>query len=533
MKRIMVLAHKEELIFQAAAHARNAGLDAGIEMANLRARKETVVISTIQTQIALGKCSVCYGSGCLSCGERGSRRRMEKFDPMEFGLVVIDEAHHAPAKSYRLVLEWYRQNPELKVLMVTATPKRSDKLGMHNVCDSVAYELDLQTAIEDGWLVPIRQRFVTVDSLDLSRVGTKAGGDFKDGELERAFLGESDIEEERLLHSIAKPTLEEANGGQVLVFASGADHTRKLCAAFNAYDGVRAEYVLMDTDKQERRNIVRRYKERTTQVLVGCGVFTEGFDAPETSIVAVARPTKAEALYRQIIGRGTRPLPNIVDGLETAIERKSAIASSAKPHCVILDFVGNSGKHRLMSVADILAGEDVDRIDLDAALKQAKKLGEAVDMEELIEKAKQAREAKEKRKEERAKNRESTRHKAETAEYSATDVDLFHGGKFDPFKDYQPTPYGASQKQVAFLIKLGVSPETASQYTKRQAGAVIDKLTSQSGPEYILTIGKYKGKRLKEVPRGYLEWMLKENVGGDRVKRNIEQTIGKASPVTA
>lgn len=526
MKRIMVLAHKEELIFQAAAHARNAGLDAGIEMASLHARDETVVISTIQTQIASRKCQVCRGSGCFNCDERGQTRRMEKFNPHEFGLVVIDEAHHAPAKSYRLVLEWYRQNPDLKVLMVTATPKRSDKLGMHNVCDSVAFELDLQAAIEDGWLVPIRQRFVTVDSLDLSKVGTKNDGDFKDGELERAFLGESDIEEEKLLHSIAKPTLEEARGGQVLVFAAGADHTRKLCAAFNAYDGVRAEYVLMDTDKAERRNIVRRYKEGTTQVLVGCGVFTEGFDAPETRIVAVAKPTKAEALYRQIIGRGTRPLPGVVDGPETAELRRAAIASSKKPHCVILDFVGNSGKHRLISVADVLAGDSVSPIDLEAALKEAKKIGEAVDMEQLIEKVKQAREAREKRKEERAKKREATRHKASAAEYSATDVDLFDGKKFDPFNDHRPTPFGATQKQVAFLMKLGVSAEKAASYSKRQAGAVIDSLTRQSGPDYILRIGKYSGRKIKEVPRGYLEWMLKEGVGGEAVTANIRQVIG-------
>lgn len=528
MKRILVLAHREELIFQAAAHARNAGLTAGIEMGNHRAGKEDVVVSTVQTQNASRKCIACIGESCAKCGGRGKVKRMERFNPFDFGLVVVDEGHHATAKTYRIVLEWFKQNPDLKILLVTATPKRADGDGLHNVCDSVAYEMDLRTAIDEGWLCPIRQMFVTVESLDLSKVKTKAGGDLADGELERAFLGDTDEEEERLLHEICYPCLKEADGEPVLVFASGVNHAEKLTAAFNAYDGVTAEMVIGTTDKNERPRIIQRYKNGDTQVLVGCGCFTEGFDAPNTSVVAIARPTKSESLYLQMIGRGTRPTPGTVDGPETAAGRREAIAGSSKPFCTIIDYVGNSGRHKLVSVADVLAGADVDPIDLEAALAEAKDVSEPVDMEELLEKARQAREEKEQREEEERLRREerkkrvTTAHKADSGQYTTEDVDLFNAKTFDAFTDYEPSgPAMASQKQVNLLVKLGVKPETAVSFRKTQAGAVIDKLTSQTGPDYIMRFGKHAGKKLSDVPRGYINWAM-EHISNPDLQKNID-----------
>lgn len=507
--RILVLAHREELILQAVQHAKNVNLRAGIEMGAHRVTNESVVISTVQTQTAWSKCRSCYGEGCDLCSS-GKRRRLERFKPNQFSTLIIDEAHHSTADSYRIVMEWYRQNPELRILLVTATPKRTDRVGLHNVCDSVAYEMGLRDAIKDGWLVPIRQQFVTVDGLDLSKVKTR-NGDLVDGERERAFLGETDEEEERLLHAIAYPTIRAAQGKRTLVFAAGQEHANKLTAAFNAYDGVEAECVIDKTDRSERRRIVQRFKDGQTQVLVNCMVFTEGFDVPDAAVLANARPTKSESLYQQMIGRVTRPMKGVVDGPETAEERRAAIASSGKPNCLVLDFTGDSGLHKLVSVADILAGEDVDPIDLRSALTAAESANAPVDVEELIEAAKQARiEAEERRREER-RQRIQTRSYATSGEIHSTDVDIFGGPSFDPFSDYEPSPSGATQKQVAYLIKLGVSPQKATSYTKRQAGAVIDKLTRKTGGEYIITFGKHRGKTIAQLPKGYLNW-LEQNV---------------------
>ncbi len=507
-ERILVLAHREELILQAMRHAQNVGLKAGIEMGGQRARDEPVVISTVQTQAAWSRCRACFGEGCDDCHGRGKRRRFQRFQPRDFSTVIIDEAHHAVAETYRVCTAWYQQNPRLKILMVTATPKRTDEVGLHNVCESVAYEMDLKQAITEGWLTPIRQQFITVDGLDLSRVKTRKG-DLAEGEREQAFLGETDAEEEMLLHAITYPTIEAAKGRRTLVFAAGQEHAEKLTAAFNAYEGIEAEFVIDKTDRAERRKIIQRFRDGRTQILVNCMVFTEGFDVPDAAVCANARPTKSASLYQQMIGRVTRPEAGVVDGLDTDEDRREAIANSGKPHCLVLDFTGDCGNHKLVSVADVLAGDDVEPIDLQAALIAAKKSGTDVDIEELIEKAKTAREESEKRKEEERKRRVQTRNYARDGQIYATDVDIFGGRQFDPFADYVPGPSGASQRQVAFLMKLGVSPETAVGYSKRQAHAVIDDLKKRRGGEFILTFGKYVGRPLKAVPKAYLDWIQK------------------------
>ena len=121
--RAMILAHRAELIYQAVARIKDAiGLHADIDMADMRADaagwfKAPVIVSTIQTQIA---------------GFDGYKR-CQRFDPMDFELLVIDEAHHAPAKSYRRVIEHYQTNPNLKVLGVTATPDRHDEKALGQV----------------------------------------------------------------------------------------------------------------------------------------------------------------------------------------------------------------------------------------------------------------------------------------------------------------------------------------------------------------------------------------------------------------
>lgn len=524
--RVLVIAHRTELITQAVGHAKRAGLTAGIEMgAQICPKRTDVVVSTVQTLNSTRKCDWCNGVGgdCGKCKGSGKVYRMTKLNPLDFGAVIIDESHHASATSYRRILKHFMSgNPDLNVLGVTATPKRADGVGLHNVFDSVAYEMDLLTGINDGWLCPIRQRFVECEHLDISGVGTKAGGDLADGDLSRAFL-ELTADEEQTLHEIVYPTLKEANGQQVLFFAPGVEPAKHFTASFNRH-GATAELIVGGTDKDERKRIVERYKNKETQVLVNCMVATEGFDAPDTAIVANARPTKSESLYLQIIGRGTRPLPGTVDSPETAELRRAAIAASAKPYCTVLDFVGNSGRHKLVSVADCLAGETVEA-DVSMAVQMARKSGEAVDMQELFEKAKQAREEKEKRAEERRKQRLETRTYAESGSYSAHDVDLFGGSQFDPFTDYQPTRDMASQKQVNLLMKLGVSAETATTYSKRQAGAVITKLKNGTGKDYIVTFGKHAGKKLSEIPSGYVRWM-KENLNRPELQQQIAMMEG-------
>ena len=100
---------------------------------------------------------------------------MSKFDPQRFGVLIIDEAHHATSPSYRRVIDYYRTNPALKVLGVTATPDRADEEALGQVFQSVAFDYEVLDAIHDGWLVPIEQQMVHVEGLDYSSIRTTAG----------------------------------------------------------------------------------------------------------------------------------------------------------------------------------------------------------------------------------------------------------------------------------------------------------------------------------------------------------------------
>lgn len=539
--RVLVLAHRAELINQAANHAIRAGLKVGIEMGHQYARREDqVVISSVQSQVAVRRCSACLGDGCDVCDHTGRVRRLTRFNPEEFGLVIVDEGHHATADSYRLILKWYRQNSRCRTLLVTATPKRSDDVGLHNVAESCAFQMDLRESIAEGWLVMPLQRFVQVEDLHLERVGTKMGGDLADGELERVFLGSTPDEELALLHSVARPTIEEAAGRQGIVFASGKAHARKLAAAFNSYARVTAECVVEDTPHDERARIIRRYLNGETQFLCGCGVFTEGFDAPMTSVIAVARPTKSQSLYLQMIGRGTRPVPGLVDQYDTAEARRTAIANSAKPNCIVLDFYGNADRHKLISVADVLAGDDVDELDLKAALQSARKLNRAVDMEELLKRAKAAREAREeriRREQEQRRVRVATTHRADRINYVARDVDLFSGNVWKLLEGYEPPPEYATKKQVYRLVRLGMRMDQAMGLTKRQACQEIDRRMRaesaapprrHSPSEYVMPFGKFKGRPLNSIPRHYLVYMCKNVLKPCRVRSIIESYLGQA-----
>jgi superfamily II DNA or RNA helicase len=121
-----------------------------------------------------------------------------------------------------------------------------------------------------------------------------------------------------------------------------------------AMDGV--EWVCGKTAKERRQEILTQFKTGEISVCVNAMVLTEGYDNPWVELIVMARPTKSRSLYAQMVGRSTRTLPGVVDDIPEADVRRLLIAQSAKPFCRILDFVGNSGKHKLITVADILGG---------------------------------------------------------------------------------------------------------------------------------------------------------------------------------
>jgi type I site-specific restriction endonuclease len=142
------------------------------------------------------------------------------------------------------------------------------------------------------------------------------------------------------------------------------------------------------TPDDVRVKMLDDYKNNRFQFLTNCGVATEGFDSPGIQVVVMARPTKSRALYTQMLGRGTRTVAELVDGLATALERRTAIAASAKPFCEIIDFVGNTGRHELVSTANILGGKYSDEVIAAAKREIAEHDNESCDTEDVLRRAK-------------------------------------------------------------------------------------------------------------------------------------------------
>lgn len=380
--RAMVLAHREELIRQAADKIMKVtGLESQIEMGEYHAdehgmlSKSPVIVSTVQTHTA---------------GADGGGR-MSKFDPMEFSLLVIDEGHHATSPTYRRCIDWYMRNPRLKVLGVTATPDRADEEALGQVFGSVAFDYEVLDAIQDGWLVPIEQQMVHVEGLDFSACRTTAG------DLNGADLAEV-MEAEKALHGIADPAFRIAGDKRAILFATSVEQAERLAEILNRHRPGCAAWICGKTDKDSRRKVLSDFATGAVQFVCNVGVLTEGFDDSGVELVFMARPTKSRALYAQMAGRGTRPCEAIAHALNDCADnltRRAMIERSSKPKCLIVDFCGNSGRHKLMCTADILGGNVSDEA-VEVATRKAREGGKPVDMGEALREAQAAIEAKKK-----------------------------------------------------------------------------------------------------------------------------------------
>jgi superfamily II DNA or RNA helicase len=382
-----------------------------------------------------------------------------------FGLLIIDEAHHAPAKSYGDVMAHFHA---AKVLGVTATAKRADQVAMGLVFETVAYTYGIEAAINDGWLVPIHQQCVEVEGLDFSQVRDVAG-DFNEGELSAILTQETP------LHRMASPIVELAGSRSTLVFCCSVAHAQLLAEVIDRYRFRSAAWLSGETPIEQRRETIERFKRGELQFLLNCQLFLEGFDCPNTSLVVMGRPTKSLGLYTQVLGRGTRPLPGTVDGIETAAARRLSIAQSAKPNMVVLDFAGNAGRHKIITATDILGGKFTA-----PARQYAREAAEESDtprpVQELLEEGELVSAY-------RLERDERLRRIRAQAQYQVNIVSPFDRGSTSAPHHGEESSRGepATARQIWRLGTLGVSRDRASTYTKRQASVVIGKLLEERG----------------------------------------------------
>lgn len=354
---VLVLAHRDELVQQAKASLeRMVGDYVDVEQADQQSsHRSHFVVGSIQSVM--------------------QKKRLKRLGHDRFSLIIVDEAHHATAASYRKVLEWFGP---ARILGVTATPDRSDESALGAVFDSVSYVFDIEQGIDAGYLVPLRGQHVDVEQVDLSGLRTKMG-DLADGDLDEVMVN--------AVSGIVHETLRIEPNRQAVAFFPGIRSAELAAQTFNEKRPGSACYVDGTTDKELRRELLKDFKAGRYMYFCNCGIATEGFDAPATSMIIHGRPTKSRALYAQMTGRGTRTLPGVIDSFSErdGAARRAAILRSAKPDCLLLDFVANSGKHDLVTPEDLLGGSYSDE---EVALaKKARVKGTGGDVKAELEKA--------------------------------------------------------------------------------------------------------------------------------------------------
>jgi len=448
-KKAMVFAHREELINQLATHLHNAtGLDVGIEMGDSKADisqwfGHKIVVSTVQSLTT-------------------NIKRLQKFKPEDFCVLWNDESHHIISRSNQKVVDHFKQNPDLRILGVTATPERGDKCALGQVFDDVAINYGTHEGFKDGWLVRPKQMYVHIDGIDLRRVRTTCG-DLNQGDLSRV------LEEDKNARGVMDAIERIAQDKKTIVFTASVAQAEKMCTISNMLRPESSRIISGTTPDNEREEMHRLFKERKITRLFNCAVLTEGYDDPDIEIVAVARPTKSRSLYIQIIGRGLRPVAELANKLVdmTQEERLFAIECSRKPECLILDFCGNAGKHKLVTLVDVLGGAYPDDIRAKVEKKIKSNPQKVIDIEEELAKML----AEQVKSQELARKREEDRHRRIETNTKFT---MFEVDPFDVFGirklDNTIKSEGIQERQRLFLERLGVR---CSHMSKKEAQAMI------------------------------------------------------------
>jgi superfamily II DNA or RNA helicase len=315
-QRTLILVHRDELIRQTLDKlqmvTQGTALDIGVIKAERDEHAGDIVVASVQTL------------------QRETRlQRLAQ----TFGLVVVDECHHALLdNSYGRILAhvgaWHDAGP--LVVGYTATPFRPNNdpiittAEMPGCFDEVVHSLPLMGLIAQGYLSPIVAKGIFIDGLNLDKVRVRHG-DYVETDLAAAMLAAD--APEHLLRGYGELAPER----RALIFCPTVAMSYAVEHAF-ATAGLHAATVVGDTPLEERQAIYQEMRAGRLNALVTCAVLTEGFDEPSIDCIMLARPTKSKVLLSQCIGRGLRLWPT-------------------KEDCLLIDATGATKRHGLLSMA--------------------------------------------------------------------------------------------------------------------------------------------------------------------------------------
>lgn len=311
--RTLILSHRDELVRQPEQFYTDCTF--GVEKADEHSNGEDIVSASVQT---------------LS-----NDNRLSAFSPDDFYTIIVDEAHHAAAPSYRKVLDYFTGAKQ--VIGVTATPKRGDCVRLSDVFDDIIFSRDLRWGIQNGWLSGIRSERIMAN-YNLSGV-KRTKGDFSVSDLD-AHMGSE------VMAVAAKAYVTECHerGRHTLIYCATIksckmiEGTIKNLLPEDEWDTVKI--ITGKTDAEVRRKTLSGFADGRIRCIINCAVLTEGTDLPICDAIISVRPTCNISLYQQIVGRGTR----LYDG---------------KDYCLVIDIIPNDErKIRNLCTAPTLFGID-------------------------------------------------------------------------------------------------------------------------------------------------------------------------------
>ena len=233
----------------------------------------------------------------------------------EPGMIVIDEAHHALAKTYK---EMWERFPKAKFLGLTATPCRLNGKGFTDLFDVLVQSWGVPEFISKGRLATYDFVSIKLDGVTQRLINSLqkrgADGDYQNKEMDMLLNKKPSIE--RLYRSLE----EYGKDRKGIVYAINISHAQKITKLYQEH-GVKAIAIDSKTPAMERQQDIEAFKKGDIQVLVNVDIFSEGFDCPDVEFVQLARPTLSLAKYLQMVGRGLR-------------------VAKGKKNCVIIDNVG-------------------------------------------------------------------------------------------------------------------------------------------------------------------------------------------------
>lgn len=452
-RKTLVLCDREELINQARDKIIKAtGLYPEIEKAQHKADlNATVVVGSVQTM-------------------RGRKR----FPKDHFGMIICDEAHLSMAASWQNVLKYYEH---ANVVGFTATPEASGKKNLGDYYEHEAFRMTLREALIEAWLTPIHWQTLPLEIkmgvLDIDK------GDFDKSQVDSALRP--------YLERIADLIKEYAGNLKTLIFLP------LICTSVDFCDmlrrrGLKAGHI--DGEQGDRPAVLGEFANRNITHLCNSLLLTTGFDDPSIECIVNLRPTRSWTLAMQIVGRGTRTLDGVLQPGMNLLERRKAIADSAKPRVLVLDFLYHTEKHSILRTPQLVCEDKELSAEIELIMRESTGGGKRATTEVDIMKI--ATEAREKREQSLAKQLAANR-KKEAKMADALDMAIAMGSSKVRQKElFDKTPVTDAQKQ--FLNKHGIKTDALT--SSGQAELLIKRIkhrmaSGMSSPKQIQFFIKY------------------------------------------